>query len=885
MNSAEDALRALAADLVSELSAARALELTAQAHHDALVELSWPEWDIDLPRKPGMLRSGRPAPGSVPVQADPSGIAEWTAPPPGLCESPLCDHLTLRCPRNRTHLVGGHPGNRARLISAGSTRQPAGSAPARGQAGLTAGDEAGDEVGLAAVEVKAYERTTGQGRPQHVRGYRRGTGLEHPGDLARGGLPHPVSNLGSRWVEGLPGHFVNAISDPQWQAGQELWAGRGQAVSERRATPGHAATAFASRAGAVVPALLGGGHQAWNGKVRLFDAKDEPEHSAVLQWDGTMGLQRELAAKLRDELPGTGPIADPQPYVTVLHELIHGAMPAGQEHAMHARAYAGPAVARIEEGFTELGTIEHAPEFLTAMGVGGRPTPVIAVEDGHAADRHATMSEYAGRLADPERIAAGTAWGHYGWQTAAALAWVTGAAQATHGSARELADEINREGAGGKLAAMGRQAIRAAGAEPGELAGSPFTAVESVIENGWPAGPDGAQHSPWERAVAAAKALAWKPAPEGRTSGLMHVGDMQGEYQAIAQAPVSWSAGSAKREIGGHLVSGSWSDPWWMIRQGGGYAISRRWKSKAQTGFGGWDAASNRHTTVTIPAKDERVLTPWYPGTAPGGPGQDVADTQALYAAPGGGYTPERAALHEKIIRDALAGAEPSGHPVATFMGGGPASGKSAMLAVRPAQGVVIDPDEIKAQLPEYAALVKARDPTAAAYVHEESSDIAKEIQRHAIGRSVHFTLDGTGDSSYAKMARKVGAAKAAGYQVAARYVTVDTGKALERIIKRAERTGRLVPAAFARETHASVSEVFARAIADGLFDSAELWDNNAERGEGGIRLIGSKEPGGSWTVTDQAAWQRFLAKAYTGATEAQARAAETGKAAPVGAR
>ena len=91
--------------------------------------------------------------------------------------------------------------------------------------------------------------------------------------------------------------------------------------------------------------------------------------------------------------------------------------------------------------------------------------------------------------------------------------------------------------------------------------------------------------------------------------------------------------------------------------------MSRRWKSADQTGSGGLDQASNRYTSVKIPAKDERVLTPWL-----------APDSLAEHSGPDGSLTPERRALHEKIISDALAGAERSARPVATFMGGGPAT-------------------------------------------------------------------------------------------------------------------------------------------------------------------------------------------------------------------
>ena len=62
------------------------------------------------------------------------------------------------------------------------------------------------------------------------------------------------------------------------------------------------------------------------------------------------------------------------------------------------------------------------------------------------------------------------------------------------------------------------------------------------------------------------------------------------------------------RPIEGHLISGSWSDPWWMARPGGGWAVSRRWKSAATSRS---DYRDGKRITVTIPARDERVLVPW----------------------------------------------------------------------------------------------------------------------------------------------------------------------------------------------------------------------------------------------------------------------------------
>ena len=450
---------------------------------------------------------------------------------------------------------------------------------------------------------------------------------------------------------------------------------------------------FATKGAKAVTGLLGAGHNGWNGKIDLFNAEDQPAYAAVLNWDGTMQFQRELAQKMRDD--AGGPVDDPQPYAVALHELIHGALPAGgesaewkalapddraaldalggmdkanvsggayatmhsladvrkyaphvtqdtidslagrglleksdftssradpktgewasyhewkmtgkardmtpapqQTHAMHSAAYQNPTGASVEEGFTELGTVHHAPEFFAKMGIGDRPTKYTAFEAGHpkvnpvyastkaavfskladqeralsadprgpqqqaaqAARRavqslnddnlpgaeddlaelrqlgdpdvtqaaksiqagldkmqaagyaaRATMSEYAKRLRDPGRIAKGDAWRHYGWQTAAAQSWVQDAAKAEGKGpksprVRDLADEINREGVGGKVPAMVRQVIRAAGADPDKFQGAPFAALETRIRAQWPQGPDGAQSSPWASALAA----------------------------------------------------------------------------------------------------------------------------------------------------------------------------------------------------------------------------------------------------------------------------------------------------------------------------------------------------------------------------------------------
>jgi predicted ABC-type ATPase len=225
-----------------------------------------------------------------------------------------------------------------------------------------------------------------------------------------------------------------------------------------------------------------------------------------------------------------------------------------------------------------------------------------------------------------------------------------------------------------------------------------------------------------------------------------------------------------------------------------------------------------------------------------------------------GRLDPERQALHDKIVADALQGMTPVDHPVATFLGGGPASGKSSVMGHGIKNTVMIAADDIKALFPEYKEGLKNGQKDIAVRVHEESTLVARKIQAEAEKRHLNYLLDGTGDNSFDKMAGKVRKARASGHIVSAKYVTTSVEEALRRSEARARATGRMMPATVLRETHKSVSEIFPKLISQGLVDSAELWDNNGAT----PKLVGSKPLGGAWSVHDPVAWQQFLDKAKT---------------------
>lgn len=226
-----------------------------------------------------------------------------------------------------------------------------------------------------------------------------------------------------------------------------------------------------------------------------------------------------------------------------------------------------------------------------------------------------------------------------------------------------------------------------------------------------------------------------------------------------------------------------------------------------------------------------------------------------------GEWTPERQQLHEKIIANTMKNATPVDQPVAYIMGGGPASGKSHAVkggGIEIPENVVhIDPDAIKAQIPEYQGMIAAgHTKTAAFYTHEESSAVSKMVQARSSQGGYNTLLDGTGDSGIDDLSKKIGVMRDAGQKVVAHYVTVDTDVAVSRSMARAAKTGREVPEHIIRETHAKVSRVVPEAVKRGLYDEFTLWDTNG----GGVRKVASAK-GSDLTIHDMDAWTKFLQK------------------------
>jgi len=241
-----------------------------------------------------------------------------------------------------------------------------------------------------------------------------------------------------------------------------------------------------------------------------------------------------------------------------------------------------------------------------------------------------------------------------------------------------------------------------------------------------------------------------------------------------------------------------------------------------------------------------------------------VKDSLAVHTDESGQLSQARREIHARIIESHFDGKTPVSNPVATVMGGGPAAGKSTIL--NPAMGgtvkldknsIVINADDIKFMLPEWADGQRRKDMGMAAYLHEESAVIAKAIQDKASRGRYNSVLDGTGNGELEKLRGKVNRMKDAGQKVVAHYVTVSTQEALNRNKERAKKEGRIVPEAEVKALHRGVSKILGQAIKEGLFDEVTVWDT--EQGGPPVKIAESK--GSALNVINQKLWRKFQLK------------------------
>lgn len=241
---------------------------------------------------------------------------------------------------------------------------------------------------------------------------------------------------------------------------------------------------------------------------------------------------------------------------------------------------------------------------------------------------------------------------------------------------------------------------------------------------------------------------------------------------------------------------------------------------------------------------------PWIPKA------KDLPESTAAEYSRGGVYKPERAALHTKILEARLnkVAPPPEGkRPVAVLLMGIPASGKSGIRKSLIGDGedfVVVDPDEIKEDLPEYQKAIDQRARNASSIVHEESSSIASRLKRETVKSGRSIVIDGTGRAveSYEESLRHL---KKNGYDVHLLMAHCDTETAVKRAEERGKATGRWLDPSFIRGLNPTVPRNFRRLARQ--VDNFALYDTNGFP----PKALWTKSAGAE-TVHDESAVEAF---------------------------
>ncbi len=224
--------------------------------------------------------------------------------------------------------------------------------------------------------------------------------------------------------------------------------------------------------------------------------------------------------------------------------------------------------------------------------------------------------------------------------------------------------------------------------------------------------------------------------------------------------------------------------------------------------------------------------------------GQKI-DTQQYYFDIYGEQTEMREGLHSQIINAILDKGSWSKNKQIYMLGGAPANGKSSFLnsgiVTYPVNALKIDPDQVKAMLPEYMLMVRNKELLAAVLVHEESSSIAKQIRTFAMEQGIDLIIDGVANDTFTKRLEEVKEMQSYGYSVRIDYVTLDTELSLQLAQKRFAETGRMVPQDYIKEKNKMIALLIPQLIKADIFDELYLWDTNDESNP---RLILSQKSG-----------------------------------------
>lgn len=240
-------------------------------------------------------------------------------------------------------------------------------------------------------------------------------------------------------------------------------------------------------------------------------------------------------------------------------------------------------------------------------------------------------------------------------------------------------------------------------------------------------------------------------------------------------------------------------------------------------------------------------------------------ETDKIFRGPDGEYLAERKALHDKIVASVV-GPDSTSSGRVFMLGGPPANGKSTLvksgMLPHPKQTILVDPDAIKAMIPEYNQMIKSGRKSlinpAAAFIHEESSYLSKRIQAELLKARKDYVLDGVNDGEFEKLRMKLAAIKSHGNTIRADYVSLEYKLSRQLAKDRAEKTGRKVATKFVRDMNREVSVLLPKLIESGIIDELYLWDTNKM---GQARLV-LKQINGELTIYRMDLYKDFLRKA-----------------------
>jgi predicted kinase len=157
-----------------------------------------------------------------------------------------------------------------------------------------------------------------------------------------------------------------------------------------------------------------------------------------------------------------------------------------------------------------------------------------------------------------------------------------------------------------------------------------------------------------------------------------------------------------------------------------------------------------------------------------------------------------------------------------TIVLGPPAAGKSTIaneLAIAN-RSAILDSDEIKKTLPEYEGGVGA------SAVHEESSNLAKELQALMIERGTNIVLPKVGHSA-SSIRDVISLYKNKGYKVRLVNMDVTPENAFQRMIRRFVSTGRIIPPEYLDRVGSNPSATYKTLKQEGVADGYAEIDNN----------------------------------------------------------